>query len=286
MARVVKLTESQLKDLINEIILKEDIKQSYNQGVQTGTQAGQKVRQAVNTAAVKAVNIGKQIVVTIGKITFNIFIAGATVVYLIGKGLYKVSAAVSNAILKFLASTGKAVVSGAQAVGKSGMDALKAAGIAIEKGSQAILQGLNSAKEATFGVVKWVIQAFKQFGVQAWAKILVGAAAIKEFGGAVSGWLGQQWGTIQNQVGVAWDKAASWASGAYNKAKQTVSSAYNTVKQGVTGFANKAANVAGNVWGGIKGFLQEMFERYHSFTGKNTLSILSEAIAFNGKSIL
>jgi hypothetical protein len=44
--------------------------------------------------------------------------------------------------------------------------------------------------------------------------------------------------------------------------------------------------VAGNVWGGVKGFFTEMFERYLAFEGTNILEIISEAAAYNGKSIL
>ena len=46
------------------------------------------------------------------------------------------------------------------------------------------------------------------------------------------------------------------------------------------------ANAAGNVWGGVKGFFTEMFERYLSFEGTNIFEIISEAAVYNGKSIL
>ncbi len=47
-----------------------------------------------------------------------------------------------------------------------------------------------------------------------------------------------------------------------------------------------AGNVAGNVWGGVKGFFTEMFERYLAFEGTDIFEIISEAAAYNGKSIL
>lgn len=288
MARIVRLTETQLKGLINKVIEEQNLAvgQNFQKGTQTGAAAGQQARQAVNKAVASAANLGKEVVVTIGKTTFYIIVTAGYAIFLIGKGIWKVGQTIGNAIIKFLSATGKATVKVANQVSTGVLNGLQSAGVAINKGLEVAKQTLNSAKDSSMAVIKWVIGQFKSLGVQVWAKVLVSASQIKEFGQAVTGWLGQQWGTIQNQVGVAWDKAANWASGAFNKAKQGVSNAVNTVKQGATNLANKAANVAGNTWGAIKGFLSEMFERLLSFKGTTTDQILSEAVKFNGKSIL
>ena len=316
MKKLVRLTESDLVRIIEKVISEQDtVGGNFQQGVQSGQQAGQQARQVVNkvagdvaqgakkvgTAAVQAgvatLQGAKQVAITIGKVTFYAVITGGVVVFLIGKGIYKVSAAVGNAIIKFLAATGKATVSAATAVGQKALGGLQAAGIAIGKGAQFVAQQLGQMKDSTVSFVKWMINQFKQFGTAAWAKILVAASQVKEWGSAVAGFLKQSWNTIANKVGVAWDQAANWASGKLNQIKQGVQTAASAVKSGVKNaasavksgvqnVANSAANVAGNVWGGVKGFFTEMFERYLAFEGTNILEIISEAAAYNGKSIL
>jgi len=303
--RVITLTESDLIRIIEKVISEQDtISGNFQQGTQKGVQAGQQARQTVNkvvgnvaqgakkvgTAAVQAgaatLQGAKQVAITIGKVTFYSVITGGVVVFLIGKGIYKVSAAVGNAIIKFLAATGKATVSAATAVGQKALGGLQAAGIAIGKGAQFVAQQLGQMKDSTVSFVKWMINQFKQFGTAAWAKILVAASQVKEWGSALAGFLKQSWNTIASKVGVALDQAANWASGKLTQIKQGVQNAASAVKSGVQNVANKAANVAGNLWGGVKGFFTEMFERYLSFEGTNILEIISEAKAYNGKSIL
>jgi hypothetical protein len=134
MKKLVRLTESDLVRIIEKVISEQDtVGGNFQQGVQSGQQAGQQARQVVNkvagdvaqgakkvgTAAVQAgvatLQGAKQVAITIGKVTFYAVITGGVVVFLIGKGIYKVSAAVGNAIIKFLAATGKATVSAATA---------------------------------------------------------------------------------------------------------------------------------------------------------------------------
>ena len=299
--RVITLTESDLIRIIEKVISEQDtISGNFQQGTQKGVQARQTVNKVVGNVAQGAKKVGtaavqagaatlqgaKQVAITIGKVTFYSVITGGVVVFLIGKGIYKVSAAVGNAIIKFLAATGKATVSAATAVGQKALGGLQAAGIAIGKGAQFVAQQLGQMKDSTVSFVKWMINQFKQFGTAAWAKILVAASQVKEWGSALAGFLKQSWNTIASKVGVAWDQAANWASGKLTQIKQGVQNAASAVKSGVQNVANKAANVAGNLWGGVKGFFTEMFERYLSFEGTNILEIISEAKAYNGKSIL
>jgi len=95
---------------------------------------------------------------------------------------------------------------------------------------------------------------------------------------------------------VAWENASSWASGVYNKAKQGLSDVGtaigNKARQVGTAIGDKAnqiaqgvSNFAGKALGGIQGFLQEMYERYLSFSD-DSKSILNEAVHYNGKVIL
>jgi hypothetical protein len=303
--RVITLTESDLIRIIEKVISEQDtISGNFQQGTQKGVQAGQQARQTVNkvvgnvaqgakkvgTAAVQAgaatLQGAKQVAITIGKVTFYAVITSGYMVFLLGKGIFKVTAAVGNAIVKFLAATGKATVSAATAVGQKTLGGLQAAGIAIGKGAQYVAQQFGQMKDSTVSFVKWMINQFKQFGTAAWAKILVAASQVKEWASALGGFLKQSWNTIASKVGVAWDQASNWASGKLTQIKQGVQNAASAVKSGVQNVANNAANVAGNLWGGVKGFFTEMFERYLSFEGTNILEIISEAKAYNGKSIL
>ena len=270
---------------------------NFQQGVQTGVQSGQNARKAVNTAVNTAVQGvkqtgtaalqgAKQVVITIGKVIFYAIITGGVVVFLIGKQIYKVSEAVGNSIIKFLAATGKATVSAATQVSQQVIGGLQSAGIAINKGAQFVGQQLGQLKDSTVTLVTWMINQFKQFGTTAWAKILVAASQIKEWSSSIAGFLKQSWNSIQNEVGVAWEQASNWASSKASQIKQGVQSGVNKVKQGVQSGVNKVANTAGNVYGAVQGFFNEMFERYFGFEGTNILEIISEASTYNGKSIL
>lgn len=288
--RVIHLNESELRQLISKIIEEQQtVSGAYSQGKTAGLTQGQQARQAVNKAALSGAKAIKETIITIGKYTFKVVIIGAAVVYLIGNAIYKVSQAASNAILKFLSATGKAAVKAGTQASDATMQGLKAAGIAIEKGGQYIQQQVNALRDSSAAMGQWVINLFKQFGTQAWAKILVAAGGIQELSAMLGNYLKNSWASIQNQVGVTWDNASKWASGAFNKAKQTVS---NTANQIGTAVKNKAGELArsaasglGSAIGSIQGFLQEMYERYHSFSN-DTLSILSEAKSYNGKVIL
>lgn len=287
--RVIRLTESELKKMIQSIIEEQTVASSFAQGKTMGMASGQQARQAVNQAATAAVKGLKETVITIGKIHFKMMVIGGAVVYLIGKGIYKVGQAAGNAILKFLSATGKAVVRAGNAISDATVQSLNAAGIALSQGMNFVNQKLASMKDSTVAIAKWAVDQFKQFGTQMWAKILVAAGGIKEFSGLVANHLKNSWASIQNQIGVAWDQASNWARGAFNTATQAVKNTANqigtAVKNKASQFAQSAARGLGNVMGGIQGFLQEMYERYLSFSN-DTETILSEAIAFNGKEIL
>lgn len=299
MGKTVKLTEGELKRIIEKIISEQSLAvgQNFQQGQQAGMQGGQQARQVVNkavnagvqnvkTAANNVVQGGKQVVVTIGKVAFNVVIYGAATVFLIGKGVYKVSAVIGNALLKFLTASGKAVVSGATAIGNAALSGLKAAGIAFEKGAQFVGTQLSALADSSMSIVKWIINQFKQFGTMVWGSMLIGATKVKEWAGALTGWIKQQYDSIAGQIGVAFNDAVSGAKAIGQKVANAVSTGINNVKSAASGIANKVSNTAGKIWGGIKGFLQEFFERYNSFQGTDTLTILSESVKYNGLTIL
>ena len=288
--KVIQLKESELKRLISRIIEEQQtVSGVYSQGKTAGLTQGQQARQVVNKAALSGAKAIKETIITIGKYTFKVVIIGAAVVYLVGNAIYKVSQAASNAILKFLSATGKAAVKAGTQASDATMQRLKAAGIAIEKGGQYIQQQLSALRDSSAAMGQWAINLFKQFGTQAWAKILVAAGGIQEFNAMVGNYLKNSWASIQNQVGVTWDNASKWASGAFNSAKQAVSNTANrigtSVKNKAGELARSAASTLGNTIGSIQGFLSEMYERYHSFSN-DTLSILSEGRSYNGKMIL
>jgi len=300
MGKTVKLTEGELKRIIEKIISEQQqlaVGQNFQQGQQVGQVAGQQARQVVNkavktgaqavqNASVEVAKFGKQVVVTIGKVAFNVVIYGAATVFLIGKGVYKVSAAIGNALLKFLAASGKAVVSGATAIGNAALSGLKAGGIAIEKGAQFVGTQLSGLADSGMSIVKWVLNQFKQFGVAVWGSLLIGATKVKEWAGALGAWIKQQYDTIASQIGVAFNDAVAGVKNMANKAASSVKSGLQKAGQVGANIANSVSNTAGKIWGGIKGFLQEFFERYNSFQGTDTLTILSESVKYNGLTIL
>lgn len=298
MKKTIKLTENDLIRIVENVLSEQlNLSQNFKTGQNLGQKMGQGARQAVNTAVNKGVqNVkqaagqvlqgGKEIVVKIGNTTFTVLVYGAAMVFLLGKGVYKVGQAVGNAILKFLSATGKATVSAAKSVGSATMTGLKNAGIAVEKGAQFVGQQLTSLKDNAVGVVKWMINKFKQFGAIAWGKVLLAASAVKEWGGALMSWIKQQYGSIANQLGVAWDDAVSGAKKIGQKVASTVGNAVNTVKNTASNIANNVSNAAGNAWGAVQGFLSEFFERFYGFESNDTLSIVSESRKYNGLTIL
>lgn len=299
MGKVIKLTESELKRLIENIIQEQNLAmgQNYQQGKDMRVGEFQQKRQAVNTAvkqgaqavgnaAKQAANMGKQVIVTIGKVTFTVITYGAAVVFLIGKGLYKVSAAVGNSILKFVSAVGGATVSAATALGQSTISGLKVAGIAMEKGGDFVGQQLVNLKDSTVAIAKWVVGLFKGLGAAAYAKALVGANSIKELGSAMGNWLQGQYNTVANALGASWDEAKGLAQKGLSNLKAGAKSAYDTVSKTATNFANKASNYAGQAVGAIQGFLSEFFNRLLSMENKSTNTLLSEMVNYNGKTIL
>lgn len=293
--KVVHITESQLKRLIEKVIEEQSVSntdgnfhmgQSYKQGAQSTQASGLAAKQAVVKAAGEVAKAGKQAIIRIGKVTITAITYGAAVIWLIGKGVYKLTAAIANSLIKLITATGKVVVGAATVLGTAAINGLKAAGIAIEKGAKWVGQQLNSLKDSTVAVGKWLIGVMKQFGAKAWAKVLAGAAAIAGLGQQLGGWLQSQWTSIQKEIGVAWNQAKSWASGALKSAGQAISNAASNVKQGVANAANTVAGAAGKAAGWLQGFLSELFNRFVSFKGNDMMSILSEARQYNGKAIV
>ena len=299
MGKVIKLTETELKRLIENIIQEQGLAvgQNFQQGQQIGSKAGQQARQAVNTAvkqgaqavgdAAKQVAAGaKQVVVTIGKVSFTIITYGAAIVYLIGKGVYKVSAAVGNAILKFLSAIGSATVSAATAMSQATMNGLRAAGIAIEKGAQFVGQQLTNLKDSSVAIGKWVIGQFKGLGAAVYAKALVAANTLRELNSALGMWFKDQYNTVANAIGASWDQAVGMAQKGWQNIKAGATKAFDNVKSTATNIANKASDYAGRAVGAIQGFLSEFFDRLISMKNKSTNTLLSEMVNYNGKSIL
>lgn len=288
MGKIVRITESELKRMIQNIIQEQNlaIGQNFQQGQQIGLKAGQQARQAVNTAAKQIANAGKQVIVKIGNVTFTVITYGAAFVFLIGKGLYKVGAAVGNSILKFISAVGGATVSAATALGQSTINGIKSAGIAVEKGAEFVGQQLSNLKDSTVVTAKWVVGLFKSLGAAAYAKALVAANSVKELSGVMSDWLKTQYNTVANAIGATWDQAIGMAQKGLSNLKSGAKSAYDTVTKTAANITNKASDYAGRTIGAIKGFLQEFFDRYFSMNNKTTEQLLSEMVNYSNKSIL
>jgi hypothetical protein len=302
MGKIIKLTESQLRDVVTKIINEQSLGQSYQQGqlLSIKNQSGVAQAKAVRNLAISAFKGAKQTVVKIANAYFTIVIYGGATIWLIGKGIYKVTQAVSDALLKLIASTGKAVISAGQAVAQGTVAVFKAAGVMVEKGAQAVTQYLTSMKDSSIIAAKWLINSCKALGAAVWGKMLIGVGTIKQLSGALGGWAKQQYSTIAKSLGVAWDTAVNAASKGYDAFKQGVSNvankisdtsnkAYNTVKQGASNFANRVANTAGQFTQGAENFMSnlfEMVERWAAMDGMNHSQILNESQKYYGKIIL
>lgn len=283
MKRTLHLSESELITVLQRIINEEQtMGQSYDKGKQSGIATGQKAQQKVKTVVNDALKLAKQSFVTIGKTTITVLSYGIAVIWVIGEGIFKINAAVSQALLKLLMATGKAVIGGVTALTQKTINVLNKVGILIEKGAKFVGDKINSLKDSTIAVGKWFINTCKQLGVKAWAGILAGASKIKEIASVLGQFLSSSWATIQNQMGMAWDQVQNMAA----NIKQGVQNAYSNVKQGAQAVGNKVANYAGKAAGFLKGFLSEMFKRYYGFKGTNTLSILVEGRKYNNRSII
>jgi len=293
MKRTIKLNESELISLIKTIIEEQQtqpqqktMSQSYQAGKQTGVASGQQARQAVNKAAMEVAKAGKQVVVKVGNAVFTVVTYGAAVLWIIGESIYKISAAISQQLIKLITATGKAVVGGAQALGQGVLNALKKADIAVDKGGQWVGKQIQAMGDSTVVAAKWLLTQCKQLGVKAWAGILAGAAKIEGVKDQLAGWLASQWKTIQNQVGVAWDQAKNMASSAIQSAKAGVQSAVSNVKSGAQAIGNKVSDYAGRAAGFLQGFLNEMFKRIFSFESNRMIDVLTESAKYNNRRII
>lgn len=292
MAKVIRLNENDLTKIIKRVIEEQGLAVGQNfqtgqqQTFQAGQQAKQKVKQAVSAGAKSIANAGKQVLVTIGKVSFTILVIGGAAIYLIGKGLYKVNMAINNAIMKLISAVGNATVSAATAISQATTNALKSAGIAIEQGVDYITKALIQRADDGIKIIKYVIGLFKGLGVMAYAKVLLAANSIQEIAKAAGQWLKEQYNSIASQVGKSWDEAVGWAKQGLQNVKAGAQNLANKVQNKATGFVNKAANVAGQAWGAIKGFMNEFFIRLISMENKSSMILMREMKYYNNKSIL
>ena len=287
MKKVIRLTENDLNRIVRRVIKEQStVSSSFQSGQKTGQAAAQATKQAVGQAAQEVMKVGKQTIFTIGRVTFTVIIYGTAVVWLIGKGVYKLTKEVSDALIKLLTSTGKVVVGKVTYLTEQTTNSLKSAGIAIDKGSQYVTQQLTNLKDSSVQIAQWVIGQGKQLGDKVYASVLLGASKIKSLSDILGNWLGGQWETIQNQIGQSWSQAKSTASKAYQGAKSAVQNVGSKIGQTASGIAQGASQVAGNVSGFLGGLMREMFERFLSFEGYSTIDILFESRKFNNKSII
>jgi hypothetical protein len=302
MKKVIRLSESQLKGIIGKIIEEQQFQPGLNYDRQYSKSAdpfktAQSQKAVVKNLASSAVRGLKEAVITIGKVTFKIIITPGVILFLIAGKVYKVLASVGKTILKFISSTGKSIVSGTVDISKKTVETLKAMSVPIEQDAQAFGQWLSTKKDQTVGILKFVINSFKQFGDAVWGKLLIGASAIKEFSSVLGSWVKDSYNSVAKEVGLAWDQAVNAGRDVVKGIKQGANNITNDVRSAANYVGNKvsstAANIgnslasaAGSAAGYIRGWLNEMFERYFSMENYSTSQILSECVRYNGKVIL
>jgi hypothetical protein len=282
-------SKNELKRMIVQIIKEEmsqggtalNMKGNFQQGQQQGQSAGQSVKKAVVSGVNELSKIGKQVIVKIGNTAFTVVTVGvgaaAYTIWAIGNGAWKLGTAYSNALLKLYSSVGKVAIGAATALTSATLNVLKGAGVAINQGAQAFMNGIKALQDKGTAVLKWAVGLGKQFGAKVWGGIMAAASKIGEISNKVGNWMGQQWQTIQKNVGFGWEKAKQFGSQAMSAINKGAAAVGNAAR----GALNYGSKLAGNVGGFIKG-LFEIFERFNSFTSNTTLGVLSEARLLSG----
>jgi hypothetical protein len=295
-----KLVENKLgnvKPILSEqsTTANQSISQQFQQGKEQGKQSGRVAAQNVKTFVKQGLSGAKEIVIKIGKIAFKAIILQGAFIFLIGKGLYKVGEVLGNALIKFLSATKQAVISGAQAVSDTTSNAITAiAQTAVaadrwvnEKG-KAVGAWIGSMQDKAYSVITWSLNQMKQFGIAQWAKFLIMAAGVKEFGSSIANWCKQQYTTVASQIGATWDQAKSAATKGLNYAAQQGQKAVKAVSGGVQSFLGDVSKTAGQVTGflgGLFGESVEFYSIYNSFNSSDTLGIITECQKYNVKVI-
>jgi len=286
MKKVVKITERDLNRLIKKILHEQSLGQSYDKGKSMGYVSGQQAQQAVKRIASDVASVGKQVAIKIGKTLVYVVLMPVAIVggvlWLIGKGVYKVSVAVHNALIKLLSTVKGVVISAATELKEIAINTLTAAGIMLDKGLKYVSAQLKNLKDYTISIVKWIVGQMKQFGVQVYAAFLVGLGNIKEIAAQVESFLASEWKNIQAQVGMAWDKAKGYGTQIMSGIKSGVQNLAQKGKQA----AGKLSDYAGRASGFLQGMLAEMFSRYLSFIGDSPIEILNEAKLYNNNKVL
>jgi hypothetical protein len=286
MKKIVILKESDLVKIIKNLIEEQDISQKFQAGQKRGQVAGKQAKETIVKGANQLIQKGKEILITIGGYAITIIVLPFAVVWNIGGKIFKLGRLASDSLLKLLSSTGKVVVGTAKQITQSSINALKAAGIMIDKGYEFVKQQIGNLKDSAISVAKFAINKMKKFGTKIYASVLIGASKIQGLGQQLGSWLSSQWNTIAQKVGATWNNAKNWAANQINNIKDAVSGAVSSVKKGVSDLAGGIANKAGQAFGAIQGFLGEMLYRMLSFESNDTLSILSEARQYNYNPII
>lgn len=254
------------------------LSQSYQSGQIVGRQVAKDVKQAIKMA-----------VVTIGKISFKIILVGGAIIYLVGKGIWKINNSIGNALLKVLSATKKIIISTYQSIDDATTKVLQSAGQAIgvffDKTVAETQKQIQSIKDTTTVFCKWLIGTMKQFESQVYAQVLIACNKIEGLSSKLGEWFSQQWQTVQNVIGTSWEKAKNIGTEVVNKISQTSSDIAQNVKQGAQGVMNTLATGAGNVSGFVKGMF-EYFERINNFKSENIVELLQECMKYNNKTLI
>lgn len=213
MGKIVRLTESELINVIQKIV-KED-------AFGTGFKAGKEFKQDVKNVVKKGVEVVSDAMETIVKIGTTVlkftFTAAVCVVY-IGVQGFKLAAELGKKVLSFLGSLAK-----------------KVGGIVVGGAKKAANFTKNMISKAVGGVVSFFTTLFdliKKLGMKAYAAALMLAKQISDVWKYISSW-------ATAALSKAWDATKKFGKDVYNKAASAVGDAWDTAKDigaGVGGF--------------------------------------------------
>jgi len=254
MGNLIKLTESDLIDIVKKVISEQQPQtaaftagQNLGKGVKKGVQA---VGQGIKNVTLQTVQIGKSVL--------KGYVVGTIMVFMLAGKAFKLSLELGKKVLSFLGSLAKQVggivVSGAKAVANFTKDVVSKAATNV----------------ASF--FKSLFNMIKALGAKAWAAALSLASKI-----------GEVWKYISNWAANALKSAYAAVKKVGQNVVSGVKSAYDTAASAVDSVSQAASGLASGLFG--EGVLEMMLEDYNYYNSLPINKMLNE-IYFDNRYII